>query len=496
MLVNDLNPHAPLATPPATGPAGSIFQDPVFHSTILRVTDEHDNNGEMFTTRYSAIWDSFNTDSTLLSYLGLSGSAWLASLDLKTLKVSNKRQIRNAGSPATYFSRLKPNLLYQVVGWEAAQIWQYDVSTDAWTLVVDLAKLNPSAVAPAAPGTSWCGSRGMSFDDNRFQLTMGTPPASWIYDVKLGKLIGPFTLAQARAVMSWPDDATASYNFGKSTMDSLGHVMFTADTQLVYNVETGATFLTKYGTPGPLQYGDVHADTGPSNVMAGTGGLGITGPGDGMYPFVATIDPGNLETYREPRRQLGPRFLWGLDAHTSFRDAAGKWVTYDLDGAPIGADAEKTPIFGPEIFQFALSTPPDGSVNRRIAHTYADPSQFPAADWYNVQPHASQSQLNDGVNDAVLFNTNYGSKRVDVYLIRLFDPAGGGGGGQPGTPGPPGPQGPAGPAGPAGPQGIPGPAGPPGPQGVMGPPGVTGLTVAETGVLKAFADDLIKHGYH
>lgn len=515
MLINDLNPHPMLSTPPVTGPAGNSFADPVMKTKIVRLTDEHDNGGEMFANPYSGIYDNFNQNTTRVIYEGLKGSTWIADVDLAKGAVANKRMIRGA----TYWSRVKPNVLYQVVGWNAAQIWQYDVVADSWTMIVDLAKLNPAAVAQVQD-TTWCGSRGMSWDDNRFHLTMGNPVAVWIYDVKLGKLVGPFTLAQAKAAHAWPDDAAATYNVGKTTMDSLGAVCWTADQQLVFNVETGATLETKFGTPGSLQYGDVHPDSGRDGSFISWGGLGPGGPVDGGYPMIATIDPARLATYLSPRRALGPRILWGLDSHTSNRDALGKWVTFDLDGTLIGVDAGKTPIFGDqEIFQFAFNSPPDGSINRRICHCYSDPGIFTAANFPGVSedqlaawrywgaPHAGQGQrpLPTG-EEAVLFNSTMGNKRIDVYLA-VF------GGGNVVTPPPtgtPGPQGPAGPQGPpgapgqvgpagvqgpAGPTGPQGPAGPIGPQGVMGPPGVTGLTTAEVTVLKAYADDLIKRGF-
>jgi hypothetical protein len=416
MKINDLNPY-PLGTPPATGAAGNVFTDPSFDTPILRLTDEKDNAGEMFANGYSAIYDSLNTDSSALVYVGLTGTNWIANLDVQKRAVSNKRRMSKG---ATYWSRISPTVLYSIETWNAAKIWRYDVGADSWTLVVDLAPLLP----PLPLNTTWIGSRGMSWDDNRFHVTWSGPsPANYVYDVKLGKLIGPFTLAQALATAWKPDPASAAYLFGKSTMDSAGLVLYTADNQLVYNVETGAAWVNGYGTPGALQYGDVHGDTGLRNQFACTGGLGITGPGDGLYPFLATINPANLETYREPRKQLGPRFLWGLDSHTSFRDAIGNWITFNLDGTIMGSDLGKTPIFGDqEIFQFSVFSPPDGSMNRRICHAYSDPSVFTdAGTKYWAGPHASQAQD----NRVIVFNSTYGNKHIDMYVAFLSAPGSG-----------------------------------------------------------------------
>jgi hypothetical protein len=464
MKTNDLNLYPPGAAP-ATGPAGNVFADPVFGTSILRVSDEKDNAGEHFANAYSAIYDGINADSTRIAYLGMNGSSWIADLDVAKKKVSNKRRIQGF----TYWSRVDPNVCYQVANWEQAKINRYDAAADKWSTVVDLAPL-----LPAFPmGTGWIDSRGMSWDDNRFHIsTRAAEPENYVYDVKAGKLVGPLTLAQALKTGWKPNPPDAAYLFGKSTMDSSGTILWTADTQLILNVDTGASFVAQFGTPGPLQYGDVHSDSGPKGLYVACGGLGLTGwnsqnfpagipqPGDGFYPFVATLDPHNLSSYLDPRRRLGPRFFWGFDSHTSFRDSSGQWVTFCFDGAAIGADAGKPFVFDGEILQLSLASPPDGSVNRRIAHHHSDPSQFTPAKFPGVpqdtlngwafwaSPHASQSQSADPAKQIILFNSTYQNKRIDVYVAFLELPSC-----PAGIPGPMGPQGPAGPPGPQGPKG-------------------------------------------
>lgn len=419
MKLNDLNPY-PLGLAPKTGPAGALFTDPAFGTSILRVTDENDSAGVMFANAYSAIWDTFNADSTRIIYYGFDGSGWAAGLDCVAKKVVNKRRMAKvATNNAVYWSRLSPDVLYLIEQWSAANLWRYHFSADTWELVADLSKLLPAQ----PPNTAWCGSRGMSWDDNRFHI--GSLGNNYIYDVKLGKLIGPFTLAQAQAAGWNPTDPNnpnlAAQTFAKSTMDSAGAVLWTADTELIYNVETGAAFLPKFGVPGNY-YGDVHADAGFGNVLASLGGLGSASPAgvEGMYPLVFTIDPANLASYLKPRRQIGPRILWGLDSHNSYRDKSGAWATFNLDGTPSGADTGAVAAFGnQDVFQLLVNGPADGSVNRRICQSYSDPTALDPSQWYSAQPHVSQAQD----NRAVAYNSTYGNKRVDLYIAFLELPA-------------------------------------------------------------------------
>lgn len=418
MKLNDLNPY-PLGPAPKTGPALNLFADPAFGTPILRVTDENDAAGVNFANAYSAIWDTFNTDSTRFIYYGFDGSGWTADLDCVAKKVTNKRRLAKlASNNAAYWSRLNPDILYLIEGWQAANLWRYHFSTDTWELIADLSKHLPAL----APGTTWVGSRGMSWDDNRFHISCPAITSTFIYDVKLAKLIGPFTLAQALAT-GWAagvDAATQTANFNKSTMDSDGAVLWTADTQFIYNVEAGTSFLPKFGVPGNY-YGDVHADAGLENIIASLGGLGAASPAgvEGMYPLVLGLNPANLATYLSPRRQIGPRILWGLDSHNSYRDKSGQWATFNLDGAPFGGDVGAVSPFGnQDVFQLSVSGPADGSVNRRICQTYSNPADFDSSMWYSVQPHFSAAQD----NRAGAYNSSYANKRIDVYLAFMEEP--------------------------------------------------------------------------
>lgn len=418
MKINDLTTY-PVPPPPAIPPAGNTFIDPTFGTTILRVTDENfvggaGTTGANFTNQYSAIYDMFNADSSRFSIFE-GGGQLILDLDVKARKASNMRPVNTPGG-VYYWSRIDPDILYAVETWAAAKIWKYNCASATWTLIVDLSTLLP-ALTELGSNASWCGSRGLSWDDTRIHITALN--GAYAYDIRQAKLIGPYSLAMAQASGWKPDPASEAYLFNKSTMDSSGKVAFTADTNLVFNIETGASFLPGFNTP-EKPYNDVHADFGDGNVMIGTGTAPPTVV-DGFYPFQAKLDPDNLASYLTPRRILGPRFLWGIGVHTAFRDAAGKWSTFSIDDTPpIGADAGKVAIFGPEVLQFGVDSPPDGSVNQRIAHHHTNPSVFSdSATQYWATCKASGSQDNRMIG----WNSTYANKRIDVFIAFLDEPA-------------------------------------------------------------------------
>jgi hypothetical protein len=418
ITINDLTTH-PLGTLPPIPAAGGVFYDPVFNTPILRVTDQNDDGGSTqgFTNFYSSTWDMFNKDSTRFAYVNATNGAWYtASLDVANRRVSNK--LRMTIGDSIYWSRLDPDTVYAVQEFNAAKIWKYSFKTASWTLVADLSPLLPTLAMQ--PNTDWIGSRGMSWDDNRFHIDYGSPSVAAIYDVALGRFVGQITLAQAQAF----NPAVTDFTLGKSTMDAGGHCIITAGNEIWANIETGQIFNPGFGNfaPGGAGYGDSHQDYGPNNVMA-SGNMGNL---IGLFPGVVAYDPNNLSTYVSQRRVIGPRALWGVDSHTSYRGADGQWVTITQDGGPpIGVDANTTPIFGLETFQLSINSPADGSINRRIVGNYSDGNP---ADWggdtgkaYWAVQKASASQ--DG--RVIGYGSTYGfgpNRHLDVYIAFIASP--------------------------------------------------------------------------
>lgn len=422
MKTNDLNIY-PIGPTPTTPPAGGVFMDPTFNTPILRVTDATDGPG--FVTEYGAIWDCFNSDSSYLYYENLSGGRFIAALDFANKKILSKKAI-DKNIAVQYWSRLNPHVLYAVENWQAAKIWKLDVSTWTWSLVVDLTTV---AAIVQTPNSAWVGSRGMSWDDNRIMIsgTFGGVYGVGVYDITLGKMIGPVTINQLQTAL--PN--AAQYGYGKSDLDASGKycMAITGGTlngqtsnsaQVLFNIETGAVYPVMIGYPPNSSYNDVHTDFGPNGLMCGVSGMQPSAQhvDDGFYPLVAgPVDPNNLSTYETKRRAVGPRVPWGIDSHTSFRDAAGQWALFTFDGAQQATDKIISPFQPGEIFELGINSPGDGSVNRRICQAYSNPAAV-GQSYYGV-PFASQSQDNRCVG----FHSTYGNSRLDIYIAFLDVPA-------------------------------------------------------------------------
>jgi hypothetical protein len=399
MRLNDLNIY-PIAPVPATPAAGEVFTDLTFGTTLLRVTDETD--GPSFANAYSAIYDSFNKDSTRFSYVDtVAGVPWTAELDVGRFAVTNKQKV--FGNRSVIWSHVDPSVFYSFAG---MVLWQYSFKTDAWTQIRDFSKDFPGQTSINNRGVSW-------INDARFHISFTDGSNVAIYDRLGDKLLGPVPFATAQAVFP----ALQPYDWGKTTMDGSGeYVVIATGPAMIYNLQLGKGLVTGFGQPGN-QYGDVHMDFGPGGMVANAGGIGTAagGPNDGIYPMMIQVVPANLTTYLTKRRRIGPRCLWGIDTHSSFRD--GKWNTLSYDaGVPFGADSGVTPIFNAEIFQLAPNSPPDGSINRRLVRHYSNPSQFSdsgVAYWAACKGSTSQDSR------MLIYNSTYGNARGDVYLANL-----------------------------------------------------------------------------
>lgn len=141
----------PRAKPPVNtwGPAGSTFADPVFSSTILRVTDASTRPGfpnrsyRMPSNSHLAAW---NATSTMFFVISSDGTALPYSFDPATMTASRLQPSTTGNGGLTLafyvepqFSLSNPNVIYGVAsGGNTRTIKQYDFSTDAYTTVLDL----------------------------------------------------------------------------------------------------------------------------------------------------------------------------------------------------------------------------------------------------------------------------------------------------------------------------------------------------------------------
>src|SRR5688500_9814811 len=139
-IKTDYGAHPAPAVTPALPAAGQTFVDPVFGTTILRVTGPADGNDNI--TAYS-YWPTFNRNSTRIRYYS-NRVPKLATFDPTTMQLSNKRNLFLSNSPDGFtpvwddviWSGSDPNVIY---GHTKLNMWAYNVQTDHYTLVHNFA---------------------------------------------------------------------------------------------------------------------------------------------------------------------------------------------------------------------------------------------------------------------------------------------------------------------------------------------------------------------
>lgn len=150
--------------PPALPEAGSAFVDPVFGTTILRVTDERD--GKSSETPYS-YWPSFNKDSTRL-YVKSDDQSLLFGFDPDSFAVTTRRKLfQRTLADGSYpwaddviWSGTDNNTVYCHSG---LRLYSYNVVMNNYELVHDFAGQVPG-------DTIWQMSRSLDDDTFGFHL--------------------------------------------------------------------------------------------------------------------------------------------------------------------------------------------------------------------------------------------------------------------------------------------------------------------------------------
>jgi hypothetical protein len=150
--------------PPALPEAGGTFVDPVFGTTILRVTDERD--GKSAETPYS-YWPSFNKDSTRL-YVKVDDQSILFGFDPDNFGVTTKRKLFQHPLPEggypwaddVIWSGTDKNVVYCHSG---LRLYSYNVVMNNYELVHDFA-------GQVAGDTIWQMSRSLDDDTFGFHL--------------------------------------------------------------------------------------------------------------------------------------------------------------------------------------------------------------------------------------------------------------------------------------------------------------------------------------
>jgi len=155
--------------PPATGPAGSIINDPTFGSRILRVTDGRTDPKQAdraLLTPSSAEQNSWNKNSTMFYVTTSGGSFLLYNFDPATMTARPAKTPQLTWGAEPQFSYQQPNILYGMDR-KSPAFEQYDTVSGRVKEIND-----PSKCLKLGPEDKG-GAISVSADDSRFMAVLG-----------------------------------------------------------------------------------------------------------------------------------------------------------------------------------------------------------------------------------------------------------------------------------------------------------------------------------
>ncbi|HKP88227.1 MAG TPA: hypothetical protein VJZ26_19135, partial [Blastocatellia bacterium] len=352
------------------------FRDPVFGTTIMRVTDERD--GPFNVTNYS-YYPSFNKDSTRL-FIIAGGEATLYQFDPVSFRISGKRRLFTASMPGGGFpggedaiwSGTDPDVIYCHA---YLKIYAYNVMNNTYTLVRDFAgEIVASEMAQMSK----------SLDDNTFGFHLKDAAS---------KVVG---------YAAWQRSQNSLY---KVMTSDVNEVQVDKTGQFLYVItETEGTASAIEGkvvnlqtrqvtdlTDGPPDYAPGHKDMGRGFVIGGENWKNsfLYRPLATPHKFRTVISFGND---------------WSVGSHVSLLADDESWMLF---GTFVANDLPSTKVFRNELF--LVST--DGAERvRRLAHIHSVYREY----WDT--PRATMSR--DGRFAA--FTSNWGSTtRRDVFVAKI-----------------------------------------------------------------------------
>lgn len=392
--------HEPLPEPLLAKPAtGASYLDPVFGTTIMRLTDAAAQRAEGFVCYYSKL-DPFNADETKILIYRRGGQWLIYSRENHTLR---RAPVKNSQTDAQ--PRWHPTQANLLFWFDANKIMQYDFSTGrtaivhtfpAYQFVTNFDEGNYSADGRyvALAGKNWPWQTGLQ--------------EFFVFDLNERMLLGKPLAATGRTV-DWVSISPS----GKYVVVLVGSPHGPGQWQGldVYRAPEMALQPQAY-----YPYSD-HAD------------LGIDGDGNEVY-----VTDNAEDTYPDRLRHLEKYRLadgmktdllgcaWGLSRLVSCRSfAIPGWALVSTYSSPKHLAEEKVYPFDDEIFAVKM----DGSrAVKRIAHHRSQ--RFSAGDnSYNNywdQPNAVISRS----GNYILFSSNWRELGApqDVYLIDLREQEG------------------------------------------------------------------------
>ncbi len=363
----------PEGPPPTLPRAGGTFVDPVFGTTIMRVTDERDGASCM---NFYSYWPTFNLDSTRF-IIACDNNPRLYLFDAANFQIVGKGPLfdqpvagsGNLSAEDAIWSGINANVLF---GYTGLKLYSYDVAARSYSLVKDFSGELP-------PG--FLGQMSKSIDDNVFAFSRKD---------KDYKIVG---------YLVWRRDQNKIIRnvslgtFDEAAVDKSGRYVVvkakfegTIDVQVV-DLQTGS--IENLTDPAP-DFSPGHSDNGRQIVV-----------GHDNWNNQYTVR--KLSTPHQFQTVIGFGSDWSQANHLSMLADNEAWCVisnYTVGDGPVGP-------FRNEIFEAST----DGRQKvRRLAHhrsVYRD---------YWDTPRADISR--DG--KFIAFTSNWGSNtRRDVFIIKV-----------------------------------------------------------------------------
>ena len=180
-------------------PRGVIFQDPDFHSQMLRVTDDSTNfkrPGTFLRTAGNGETNMWSRDSKKFYVVGSGGWRYAFGFDPTNMKVTSLPGAQPGQGlllplRSATFSYLNPDLIYGTTSKNPLAVTSYRFSNAVSSALIDTTTCGTNPALASAPGVVSDDDLTTSANDSRFSISEGGPRAGAhmfviVYDKTLG----------------------------------------------------------------------------------------------------------------------------------------------------------------------------------------------------------------------------------------------------------------------------------------------------------------------
>ncbi|MET0648491.1 MAG: hypothetical protein ABW208_17910 [Pyrinomonadaceae bacterium] len=397
--------HKAYAEPPLPQlpAAGGKYVDPVFGTTIMRVTDERDGRAPGLGTYYPH-WPTFNRDNTLLLIRnGVSGDAVLKRFDPERFELVGRGEAMPLSMPgsqsvpsweSSIWSNKDPNVIYTFSNWYTGgmRLYAYRVRERRFELLKDFTNLGTPL--------DYLAQMSMSSDDDVFAFSQrrsgSGEPVSYL-------------------VWRRSDDRVLAHKETGGQVDEVRidksgrYLAVGPNTPITPNSLRGEYLDLQTGRAQATRWNETERPSGHGDL--GTGFVaGFDGWADGI----------GVRSLADPRRpRMVFRFTdeagrpdWTEEIHGSLLADNEGWLTLST----FDVAASTLPdyhVFEDEIFQVAL----DGSGRvRRICHTRSRVTNADESSGYFAGPKPTISR--DG--RFIAYTSNWeASGRTDLFVVKI-----------------------------------------------------------------------------